>query len=223
MTDALRVERDTQQGPWIFGEPIGDPLLALTDAGNLTVAGAVDPGSLSLGQAAVNQLTPADHNLIAWNFPPYAANSTAFPMVSGTVYALKIPIPQATTITNVMFSISASGSTLTSGQNFAGLYDAAGNRLAITADQTTPWTNTTGAQIMALATPQAVPAGYVYMASISVGTTPPTINRGLGNMNNIGLVDATAAFARGGTSLTALPATITTTLFTTASMWAAVS
>lgn len=174
--------------------------------------------------ASATELRPADHGLIAWNYPPYAAVSTALAPVAGTVYVMKIPIPKARLITNVILGLNGPGSGLTAGQNFAALHSSAKTLLSATADQTTAWgAAASGPLIMPLSVAQAVAAGYVYVTFLSNGTTPPPLNRAAGNINNVGLTNATAAFATAGTAQTSMPATITTTAYTTASIWAAVS
>jgi hypothetical protein len=176
-------------------------------------------------QSPARVIGPTDHGLISWNFQPELSGLVAaFAPTLGTVYLMKLPVP-AGLITNVIIGVSVSGVGLTSGQNFAGLYSSGKVLLSATADQTTPWGTTTGPQIMALTTAQTVPAGYVYVGVVSnAATSAPTLNRAGGvSAINVGLTNATAMYATGGTTQTALPGTVTTTSFTTASIWAAVS
>lgn len=174
-----------------------------------------------------NVLAPPDHGLLGWNFPPYLAVSSALAPATGTVYVMKVPVPPGQTITNVIIGINAVGTNLTSGQNFAGLLSSSKALLAATADQTSNWGTNTGPIIMALASTQSSgSAGYVYVAVVTVfggGGTGPTLYRAGGNINNVGLTNATAVFATGGTGQTSIPSNVTTTLYTSASIWAAVS
>jgi len=203
-----------------FEKADGTVVATLSNTGVLDVAEVTVAGGSAAGGGF---FAPSDHGLIAWNFTPYAATSSALAPTGGTIYAMKIKVPVATTITNVIIGINVQGSTLTTGQNFAALYSGAKALLSATADQTSTWGSTTGPITMALSTPQPVPAGYVYVAFLSNGTTPPTLNRGAGNINNVGLSSATALYATAGTSQTSMPSTITTTAYTSASIWAAVS
>jgi hypothetical protein len=137
---------------------------------------------------------------------------------------MKVPVPKTRLITNVILGLNGPGSGLTAGQNFAALFSGAKTLLSATADQTTSWGSTGGGPaIMALTAAQTVPAGYIYVAFLSNGTTPPPLNRAAGNINNVGLTAATAAFATAGTAQTSMPGTITTAAYTAASIWAAVS
>jgi hypothetical protein len=68
--------------------------------------------------------------------------------------------------------VSTAGSTLTSGDSFACLYDAAGNLLGTTSSQSSLWTST-GLKTMALTSTYAANAGDYYVGAWSVGTTPP--------------------------------------------------
>jgi hypothetical protein len=73
--------------------------------------------------------------------------------------------------------VVTAGSSLTSGQNFAALYDSSKNLVGITADQATAW-GTTGEKVMALTTPYVVTAPGLFKGAMwSVGTTPPAFAR----------------------------------------------
>ncbi|QIE02565.1 collagen triple helix repeat-containing protein [Streptomyces phage BRock] len=114
---------------------------------------------------------PADIGYLAYSFDPLIADGSVGP-VAGTIQLVRVVLRSPQTITNIVAHVGTAGGTLTSGQNFAGLYDATGARVALTADQTTAW-GTTGAKTMALTAPYAAAAGYYYVAFLSNGTTPP--------------------------------------------------
>ena len=136
---------------------------------------------------------------------------------------MKVPIPVGQTITNVIVGINVAGSGLAGNQNFLALYSSAKALLSATADQTTSWGSVTGPVTVALATPQAVAAGYV-LRRVPVERDHAThLEPRRRDINNVGLTSTTAAFATGGTAQTSMPGTVTTTAYTAASIWAAVS
>ncbi|MCI0690090.1 MAG: hypothetical protein L0Y54_23065 [Sporichthyaceae bacterium] len=98
--------------------------------------------------------------------------------------------------------------TPTGGQNFVGLYSPAGTRLAsvgVDSDITTTGVKTTTVG------PVKVPAGFVWAAFLFNAVTPPQMHRsqtGLLNRHNVGLPVERYRFARAGTGLTSLPASI---------------
>lgn len=118
---------------------------------------------------------PKDHGLIGWTVDPGVCTGNAT-SVSGTIYFIKIPVRQAATITNLILSVGAAGVTLTAGQNLVGLYDAAGNKLGESADQSVAFT-TVGTKTIPLITPVAVQPGFYYVAMMSNGTTPANFIR----------------------------------------------
>ena len=175
-----------------------------------------------------NQFFPTDQNLIAWSYDPQGATSSVAPS-GGVIQLVQLVLRGPATVTNVLVHVATGGSTLTAGQNFAGLYDTTGARLGVTADQTTPWT-TAGLETMALTSPVQLAAGMYYVALVANGTTPPAFARSTGIASasaliNAGLTAATARFATNSSGQTSLPSTVTlasNSLATTA-FWVAVS
>lgn len=115
---------------------------------------------------------PADFNLTAWSFSPLGISARDTAMFNGALTLIGIKIPAAMTVTSVHNFIVTPGVNLTAG--FGALYQS-GNLLAVTADQSTAWATTPGRQTMALASPQAVNPGMVYVGFWSVGDTPPSL------------------------------------------------
>lgn len=184
---------------------------------------AIPIGSLNWGAPVNNafialdesQVTNArDHNLLAWTWDP-STNLASSTITAGTVAMSKVWLRQPATVTNVIFGLAAFGATLTAGQNFAGLYNAAGTRVGVTADQTAAWTaGTLGAQEVALTAPFAAPAGAYYVAFLFNGTTSPGFARGSAAASgpstvNLKLTAADARYANGPAAQTSLPASIT--------------
>lgn len=166
------------------------------------------------------------NGLITWNFDPNVINSN-YPVASGTINLHKIYLPTTATVSNVLVAVQAAGSGLTSGDNLIGLYNAAGTRVAVTADQTTTW-GSTGVKTAAF-TSSFTPAapGVYFVAVLSVGTTPVTLygSPGSGAVYNANTTGATLVHATGPTGQTTMPATITMSGLTSSSLsiWAGLS
>lgn len=133
----------------------------------------VTPASLGLVDT-----TPADAGLITWSYPPWAASS-AGPGNSGTIYYMRVRVPAAATVTGARLYQTAPGATLTSGQCLVGLYDSAGNRVAISSDQSAAWAS--GSQVnrdAAFTSQYSATAGYYWVAMLFVGSTGPSWSKG---------------------------------------------
>lgn len=168
---------------------------------------------------------PSDSGLLAANFDPAAmAGSTALG-ANGTVYAMKLWTPAQISVTNIVMHVNTAGASLTSGQNFAGLFDSSKGLVDTSADQSTSWTST-GLKTMPLASgPFNISAGYFYVAVFANGTTRPAFSRG----SNIAVINGalSAANARWASSSTGRTTSFPATLgsFTAASnaYWCGVS
>lgn len=170
--------------------------------------------------------TALDQDLISWQFD-HATNMVATALTSGTVSWSKLWIRQPVTVTNVCAHIGTVGAALVAGQNFAGLYDLAGNLLSATADQTAAW-GTTGFKEMALTAPVAVTPGYYYVAILSNAGTTPAFARGsalVSTIVNAKLTTTTARFAVGPAGQTTLPGVVAMggRTLTGNALWSAVS
>jgi hypothetical protein len=154
---------------------------------------------------------PQDHNLLAWTMDP-ALTQTGTILTSGVLYMARIKLPEDSTVTNLIASVTTGGTTLTAGQNFAALYTSTGTRIAITADQAASWAGA-GAKTMALAGgPYALTAGTYYAALLANGTTPPTFLRGHGistSTLNIGVTSTAGRSLTSGAAQTTPPASVT--------------
>lgn len=133
---------------------------AFDGSADITIAGAAT-GAAEFGWGGWS------HDIAACNSTPIA------PAAAGLVYLVALPIRGIQTITNIVLAVGTAGSGLTSGQNFAGLFQN-GGFLAATADQSTSW-NSLGFKVMALSSAQTVdPAnGLVYAAFFANATTLP--------------------------------------------------
>lgn len=153
---------------------------------------------------APSVFTPADHGLLAWSYDIAVCSSGTIIPTAGLLQLVKLKLDQAALITNLVMHMTAAGVTLTAGQNFAALYSSAGALLSVTADQSTAW-QSSGLKSMALAVPQTVPAGDVYVGFWSNGSTLPTPSRsnlGHSAAGNVGLSAPNLRFATANTGLT---------------------
>jgi hypothetical protein len=181
------------------------------------------------GTHSFNTFTAADHGLLAWNYDPALISSTLTTVTAGVVWLSRINVRYSMSVFNVIIETGTNGAGLTAGQNFAGLYNSAGTRVAVTADQTTPWA-TAGLQTMALASgPFTLSTGYYWVAVLqNFSTTSISLARGGNGMTaafNAGLTVSTARAAQNGSGATALPASITpsSNTFTSSPFWCALS
>lgn len=167
--------------------------------------------------------TPADHGLITWPYDPSAApNPTTLP-ASGTVYVIKVHVPHATSVTNIVTQIYTAGSGLTAGECFAGIYQN-GTLIGATADQSTAWASA-GVKTMAITGgPVSLAAGDAYIAFLFNGTTGPALPVGNGNsLVNVGLASTAVRYGQANTAVTTLPSTLGSISGRPTSYWAALS
>jgi hypothetical protein len=176
-----------------------------------------------------NGWTAADHGLTTWAFDPAASSPSGTTLSAGFIYLVELVLRQAATISKIHAVLGTAGSTLTAGQCLAGLYDASGNRVAITSDQSTVW-NTAGNKAMPLTASYSAAAGKYYAALLFNGTTSPTFACGstLGatfTPGNANLSASAYRFCRSAAGQTALPATIVLSGYTpdANNVWSAAS
>jgi hypothetical protein len=171
--------------------------------------------------------TASDHGLMGWSQDVASASSNSTVPAKGTLYLVKIHVPIAGPVTNVLLYVTAAGSGLTTGQNFAGLYSPSGTLLGATADQTSLWSSV-GLQTMPLTGgPASVAAGDYYAGFVVNGTTAPGLARGnnqSATMVNVGLSTSTYRAATSTTGVTtSLPATAATPVASAYLWWMALS
>jgi hypothetical protein len=183
------------------------------------------PTPAGIGAATDHGYSPADYGLLAWvGDPGYIAG--VIPPTTGIVHLLKVKVPAATTINNIVIQLSGS-STLTAGQNFAAAFDTSGTRLGITADQSSSWA-TTGSKVCALTAPAAVSPPYFYVALLFNGSSVANMGRFATStqFNNANLPLTGLRFAQYSSGLTAMPSSITMAsiaIDATGAFWAGVS
>lgn len=199
--------------------------------GLLPLAGGIMTGPLTLS----GDPTTASHatrmawvdGQSGWGFGDYIAAgvplkawtgnlgySTSGALTFGQIKLNKIWVRNPATLATVNLFVTTAGAGLTAGQNFVAIFDANGNQVAISADQTTAWgTGGTGLKAAAMTTPYAAAAGGYYVAVLCNGATTAISIAMHGNASgpavNFGLTAANARCLNSATSTnTAIPATI---------------
>jgi len=198
---------------------------ALAVTGNSVFTGAVtvptpvaatSPATKAYADGIVD-MGASDWGYLAWNWPIFMAPGGTLLSTNasaGQLTVIRVPIHKAMTVNNIHMYITAAGSGLTAGNNFAGLYSSSGAKLAATVDQSTNWAST-GMANMALASAQAVSGTHVYVALFFNGTTSPTFARANNTaVANLGRTGAAAFYAKtsdtGLTNAASLPANLGT-------------
>lgn len=157
-----------------------------------------------------NAVTATDLGYKTWAYDPSAA-STPLITTTATIYLVRLQARRSEVWTNLHLGITAVGSSLTSNQNFVGLYDSTGQQVAVSADVTSTFAGTTGEKQIPFTSAVTVSAGFYWAAILSTGTTPVTLVRCAGSVADIGSFNVGAAGRRFGTigTGTSLPASIT--------------
>jgi hypothetical protein len=174
---------------------------------------------ITANTASIAALQPTNFGALesgykAWTFPAeQVAGSGSIP-AAGAVTLGRVMINSTQTVTSIALWINTVGSGLTSGQNFAGIYNSSGTLVATTADLTASWGASANWQQYALVGgPFNLGIGAYWVAVMSNGTTRPTLGRNAnllsGALYNGTLTNATLRFATNGTGTTALPSSIT--------------
>lgn len=207
------------------------PLTISNTGGSLATNGPLQTNGTTLfGPTAVNDfnevITPSSQGLLAWNYPYiYATGTGSAVTTSGALYLAKLPLQGGTVVTNLWIKIATAAVGLTSGHNFAGIYNSGGQLVATTADLTTAIGTNTGPIQCPLTAAFTVPSGggnYWVGMFFTAGTTQPVLSAytgfvtvttsvaTFGSATTFGNTAAKYPFAvsaTGGT--TAMPASIT--------------
>jgi hypothetical protein len=156
---------------------------------------------------------PVDGGYKAWTFPAEQVIGGGSTPGAGAVTLGRLILNSTQSISSIALYVATGGSGLTSGQNFAGIYNSAGTLVATTADLTTAWGGSGWMNHSLVGGPFNLTQGYYWVAIMSNGTTRPTFGRNSGSLSgalyNGLLSNATLRFATNGTGTTALPSSIT--------------
>ena len=168
--------------------------------------------------------SPSDHGLISWTYDLAMGASGQLIAAQGTVNFARLHIPYNCSITNIWMLLTTQGSGLTSGENFAGLYNSAGTLLGATADQSTTWA-TNGTKQMAISGgPIAVTPGDYLVGFFANGTTLPSPLRAVSQNANVNLSSPNSRFGTASTgNTTAMPSAIGTLAAASNAWWIAVN
>jgi len=211
--DIQTLSGKTLQAPILNGPVIGNTTASIgaNQQGIVSSNGVLQVYDANAGSSLQPPLDgPILNGAVAWSMDPVRATTANTPG-SGSLSLSRVFVNYKATITNLYLSVQAAGSGLTAGQNLVGMYDANGNRVGISADQTSAW-GTTGSKTAALTMTGALEPGVYYLAFLSNGTTVPHLNGGDNVLQNIGPL--TAPFRFGSLAgQTTLPSTITLSSF----------
>lgn len=182
------------------------------------VPGSIDPTAFAAVGAGDWRAT--DHSLVGWSFDPADIQGGTILPTAGLLQAVRVR-PLAPVVTNIDMYVTAGGSSLTTGQCLAGLFNAAGALLgagAVTASAHSTgvagWGDA-GAKRLPLSVAQAVTAYADYLVAFYANTagTLPTFARAAalshGAALNAGMSAPTLRFSTANTGLTtAMPANV---------------
>jgi hypothetical protein len=152
----------------------------------------------------------SDNGYLAWNADPAVIPGTFTP-TSGTIYVAGILLRNTVTaghVTTGLVSTAASG--VTSGQNFIGVYNSSGTRLAQTGIDSAY--GSTFSLVSTAVSAGSLSAGLYWVLWLMNASTMPELARVggiMGALTNAGLGSATAFTATAGTGQTALPSSFT--------------
>lgn len=189
---------------------------------NLDVAGTVAASGNALGE-----FKPINHAMVAWSYDP-AMIANSHVTTAGNIYLVKLAIAADATVTKVQYYVSVAGSSVTSGQNFVGLYSSSGTLLGsvgVDSDITSAGLKTATISSTALTSGSYVWAAFVFNTT----GTMPNLGRmgGLTNIQQVVNANLTASqyrFALLTGSNTSLPSTVTPGNFGSSNpIWAGVA
>jgi hypothetical protein len=111
--------------------------------------------------------------LIAETFPRSMNTAATALMIGGTVYLTAIPLFAGNVVTKIILGISNAGVAMTLSK--VGLYDKAGARLAVSADQGASWETALRKEISLSAPYTVTVSDAFYVALVAAGGTLPRI------------------------------------------------
>jgi hypothetical protein len=146
--------------------------------GPVTFNGVVNAGSISSNDAK-SAISPSSLGLKTYNYPYVWATGTGSAVTTaGALYLAKMPIAGGTSISNLYIKIATAAAGLTTGQNFAGIYNSSGQLVATTADLTATIGTNTGVITCPLTATYVAPTGDNYYVGVffNSGTTFPVLS-----------------------------------------------
>lgn len=193
--------------------PVSGTITQVRSVGTRTGAWNSPSAVTMLPEPQPGSWQPPDNGLLGANFALSAVGGGGVTLVAGTLYLAKLYIRQPVTISNLNFMVYNGGSGAST-HTFVGLYSSAGTLLTGSSDKASVFQ---GFQFTySLTTAQTLAAGTFVWAAVlcNMASTQPQLANGYNaTINaywpNMGQTAATFNFAANGTSLTALPGSIT--------------
>lgn len=164
-------------------------------------------------QGALDHFRPVDQGYKAWSADP-AFMSATIQVTGGTVYVMRVPLPESFSCTGIDVCTTSAGSGLTYAR--ATIHGEDRVTLVTSDDQTTNWQASPGVKTATVAATALTggPGRFCFVSLLSTGTTQPTFSRTgtfSANLINAGLTASNFRTATGGTSQVAIPGTPTLT------------
>jgi hypothetical protein len=155
---------------------------------------------------------PSANGLLAWTADPWVAPTSASAGVAGYLYLNAVYIHCPAPTSKVWFQVGTAGAGASSGENWAGLYTAAGTLVAKAAIDAAA--TASGLHSFAWSTAVTLQPGMYWIGIVFNASTMPQLYRSsstlLAAMNaNLGAASYRTCIAAGGSVQTGLPATIT--------------
>lgn len=204
--------------------PLYNPASQTVPVGNsATAATAGTSGTYARGDHVHPRYNfdATDAGFLAWNYDiALGTGSFALPG-TGLTYVMKVQVPVACTVTNIVVYLSVIGVTLTAGQSFVALYDGSKNKLSTSADQAATFAGTTGFKSIPLSVAQAISPGSYFVVVWANGSTMPSFRAAFSSASaNTNLSAANSRWATADSSITTSgPATLGTLTASASSVW----
>lgn len=181
-------------------------------------------GSLDVPGNLAGVPMPSAHGFVAWTSDPGVSNGGTIQPAGGSLQLGVLYIPKKFTATKLWWYVSSAAVTPTSGQNFIAIYDSSGN--LVTSVNIDTATTTTGVKTTTISS-ALVPGKYWVAFLCNASTRPSMYNTSAGSLAfaNINLTASTSRYGLYGSSLTAMPSTLTLASISTWSncVWTAIS
>jgi hypothetical protein len=213
---------DATQSPGAWVKLYGDiPLSSLINSTAATIAA---PGIQAAGASGVAAdaahvhpglvVTPQNAGVVAWTMDPLGVAGNTGALNPGIIFLIAFWTGQAETFAAIAYNVSTAGGTLTSGENFAGIYSVGATtatRVAVTPDQTTNFGSTGVKTPNFTASYIGSAPGMYYAAFLCNGTTGVTLTGGstAAALSNVNTSGGGMRLATYGTGQTTLPGTLT--------------
>lgn len=160
-------------------------------------------------QVQPNAYLPADQGLVAWNYDP-ALIVNAFTPTAGSIYFNSFVVRSNVSVSKLYYIVSSAAVTPTAGQNWFGLYQAAGANATLLAQVAADALITTPGTVIGSITPQSLVPGIYYSAMVVNCVTSPQLRQSgsTGGGVNANLSVAASRSFVNGTVQTTLPGSI---------------